>query len=65
MKELLTPEEVSKLLKVDPATVRAWLRDGKLEGYKLAGGRWRISEEQLEAYLQDIRGGRVHDKKDV
>jgi excisionase family DNA binding protein len=65
VKELLTPEEVSKLLKVDPATVRTWLRDGKLEGFKLAGGGWRISEEQIEAYLQDRRGGRVHDKENA
>ncbi len=52
MKELLTPEEAAKVLKVDPATIRAWLRNGKLKGSKLAGGgHWRISESQLQEFL--------------
>jgi excisionase family DNA binding protein len=51
MKELLTPEEAAKVLRVDPATVRVWLRQGKLKGSKLAGGHWRISEAELERFI--------------
>ncbi len=51
MKELLTPEEAARVLKVDPATIRAWLRAGQLKGIKLPGGFWRISEEALEEYI--------------
>ncbi len=52
-KELLTPEEAARLLKVNPATVRAWLREGKLKGVKLPGGFWRISEEALQELTGD------------
>jgi excisionase family DNA binding protein len=57
MKELLTPEEAARLLKVDPATIRAWLRAGKLKGYKLAGGHWRISEEAITAFIGEEQAG--------
>jgi excisionase family DNA binding protein len=52
MKELFTPEEAAKVLKVDPATVRIWLRQGKLKGSKLAGGHWRIDEAELERFIK-------------
>ncbi len=55
MKELLTPEEAARLLKVDQATVRAWLRAGKLKGVKLGGGHWRISEEAITAFIGEER----------
>ncbi len=57
MKELLTPEEAARLLKVDPATIRAWLRAGKLKGVKLGGGHWRISEEAITAFIGEEQAG--------
>lgn len=52
-KELLTPEEAAALFKVNANTVRTWLRTRKLKGAKLAGGVWRISEEAIEAFLNE------------
>lgn len=45
-----TPQEVAELLGVHLQTVRKWYRTGELECYKV--GRVRISESQLEAFLQ-------------
>jgi excisionase family DNA binding protein len=50
-KELLTPDEAAALLKVNPNTIRTWLRQGKLKGVKLAGGVWRISDEAIKAFI--------------
>ncbi len=45
----LTPEEVAERLRVDVTTVRRWLADGDLRGYKLPGGKlWRIPAEEVE-----------------
>ena len=45
-----TPQEVAKLLGVHLQTVRKWYQTGALECYKV--GRVRISESQLERFLQ-------------
>jgi len=55
---LLTVEEVAALLRVDEATVRRWLRDGEIFGLKM-GRAWRISESELQAFLQ----GRSRDEE--
>lgn len=48
--ELYTPEEVAEMLKVQPRTVREWLRDKKLKGAKL-GKEWRVKKEDIEAFI--------------
>jgi excisionase family DNA binding protein len=48
--KLLTPEEVAQALRLDDETIRIWLREGKLKGIKV-GRVWRISEEELKAFL--------------
>lgn len=53
--EVLTLNEVAKLLRVHPRTVERWLRSGSLKGYKLGEGRtslWRISRENLNKFLE-------------
>lgn len=48
MGKLLTVGEAADILSVDPETVREWLRQGRLPGAKLAGGRqWRIEADAL------------------
>ena len=47
----LTVSEVAELLKVRPETVRIWLQDGKLTGFKLPGGDWRTTRADLELML--------------
>lgn len=49
----LTTGEVSKRLQVDEATVRKWLRQGKIMGIKLPGkAGWRVREGALMAWLE-------------
>ena len=49
--KLYSPEEAAKVMGVDAATVRAWLRDGKLKGSKLGGRIWRISEDAITDFF--------------
>jgi len=46
----LSLQEAADLLKVDPETVRLWLKAGELEGIK-RGTRWRVTREAIEAFL--------------
>lgn len=59
--DLLTPEQVAKRLSVAPVTVRNWLRSGKLKGIKIFDRIWRMSEEDLQNFIEsqrfDKRGG--------
>jgi excisionase family DNA binding protein len=53
----LTPPQVAKYLRVNPATVIAWIRSGELVASNLSrkrGGRprYRISREALDAFLR-------------
>ena len=49
---LLTVAEVADYLRVDPESVRRWLRDGKLLGINLGRGPgWRIRVDDLEAFI--------------
>jgi excisionase family DNA binding protein len=47
--------EVAELLKVSEATVYKAMRDGKLKTIKPAPRATRITAEDLEAYLQNLR----------
>jgi excisionase family DNA binding protein len=51
--ELLTVQQVAARLKMNPETVRRWLREGKLRGYLLGGDRggYRVAEQDLEAFI--------------
>lgn len=47
----LTVREVAETLKVTDATVREWLRAGKIRGSKLSGtakDRWRVPLSEVE-----------------
>jgi excisionase family DNA binding protein len=48
---LLTVQEVAERLKLHRNTVRDYLRRGRLEGLKLSGRTWRISELALQRFL--------------
>lgn len=48
---MYTVEEVADLLKVDKRTVLTWIRQGRLETYKLGYRTLRISQEQLDKFL--------------
>ncbi len=50
----LTPQEVSRLLRVSVYTVRRWIKEGDLPAYKVGRG-WRISEADLSFWLRQQR----------
>ena len=46
-----TPEEVADILTVRKHTVWNWLREGTLKGTKINGKIWRITDKDLEAFI--------------
>ncbi len=50
--EVLTVQEVAKLLKTTPATVYAWCRAGKLPAFKI-GQQWRIRAGALYRMMSE------------
>ncbi len=50
--EVLTVQEVARLLKTTPATVYAWCRAGKLPAFKI-GQQWRIRSGALYRMMSD------------
>ena len=47
----LTVQQAAKQLLVESKSVRRWLKAGKLKGYRLPGGDWRIDHDDLESML--------------
>jgi len=52
-KTFYTTVEAAKLLDVSVRTIQLWVEDGKLEGWKTAGGHRRINAESIEAMLNE------------
>lgn len=50
--EYMSPEQAAEVAKVAPATVRRWVREGKLPGHH-AGRRVRVRRAELEEMLRD------------
>lgn len=54
--------EVAKVLGLTPYTVRQYLNNGTLQGYKLntettaKNASWRVSESALKTYLESKHG---------
>jgi excisionase family DNA binding protein len=49
--DILTPEEVSDILKVPLVSVRKLLRDKEIPGKKV-GKHWRIARQDLEKFMR-------------
>jgi excisionase family DNA binding protein len=51
---LLTVPEVADRLRVSEFTVRVWLRQRKLKGYRPGGTKagWRIRESDLDQFIE-------------
>lgn len=56
MDELLTVEEVAKMLKMSSFTIREYARRGKLPALKF-GQQWRFKKSEVMNWL-DSQGGR-------
>lgn len=48
--ELYDVDELARLLDVQPKTIRAYLKEGKLKGRKMAR-RWYVTEDSLREYF--------------
>ena len=55
--KMLTPEEIAEWLEITPATVRGWLRSGRLKGYKLGAKAWRVKQSDLDEFMEAARAG--------
>lgn len=55
---LYTVAEVAARLRTSQATIRNWLRSGKLSGYRMGGDKigWRITESDLDRFIRASRG---------
>ena len=53
----LTVEEVGKFFHRSPGTVRAWIRDGRIEAYRFRGTEYRITHSALERFRNQERNG--------
>ena len=51
----LSVQEVADELDRAPSTIRGWLGDGKLDGYRFRGNEWRVPRESLRAFLEEER----------
>src|SRR3989338_1202284 len=55
--ELLTPLELSRILKLHHFTVTRLAREGKLPGFKV-GGSWRFRKDQFERWMEERKDGK-------
>jgi len=51
IKDLMTTTEVANLLEVSDETVKSYILKGKLEGFKLPGGHFRIYSSSVAALM--------------
>ena len=64
----LTVEQVAAQTRRAPSTIRGWLIDGELRGYKLNERHWRVTRDALEEYLggqTSKPAGEVHEGEPV
>ncbi len=53
---LLTLDEVSQRLGVSVYTLRLWLREGRLKGFRMGGSKlgWRVREVDLDRFIDEM-----------
>lgn len=50
--KLLTVEQVAERLQMHAATVRRFIREGKLAGIRLGGREWRVKSSEMERFIE-------------
>jgi len=58
MADLLTVDQLARMLDMHPRTIRRYIRENKLHAVKV-GGEWRIRKEDAEMFM----GGRIDEMK--
>jgi excisionase family DNA binding protein len=58
IEQFYTTAELAKLLKMKQQTIRAWIRDGKINAAKFGGenGDYRIPHSEAERLVNDAYG---------
>lgn len=59
--ELLTIKEAAALLKMSTVTVRRWLKQGRLAGYRVGARSIRLRRRDVEALLEPTENGVTED----
>ena len=49
-RELIEVAIVARKINVSDNTIRRWISEGKVEGYKI-GGRWYVKRKSLERFI--------------
>jgi excisionase family DNA binding protein len=62
MREVYTVRDVAQRLHLTTETVRDYLQDGKLKGFKV-GKQWRVREQELEAFIEALLQRGTQDTK--
>jgi excisionase family DNA binding protein len=60
-KQYFTVEDIAEQLGVSVDTVRNWIKQGKLEAYRV-GRDYRISREQFDKFMEERRTGKKDDE---
>ena len=55
MVEILTVNQVARMLSRDMKTIRRYITNGKLEAFKV-GRDWRIEQADLDRFIKESRG---------
>jgi len=53
IQELYTVEEVAKMFKVNPESVRRWVRKEKIKSIKLGGKFIRMTKDAIQDFLKE------------
>jgi excisionase family DNA binding protein len=59
--EMLTADEVAKIMKVSIKTVRNWVQSGELPTISIGSREYRISRRDLDAFIEKQRRKRQPD----
>jgi excisionase family DNA binding protein len=54
--EMLTADEVAKIMKVNIRTVRQWVADGDIAIISIGKREYRIARSALNKFIQDRQG---------
>lgn len=54
--DLLSPQEVAQIFRVDPRTVIRWVKAGKLHPQRTPGGHRRYRRAEVDALLNEEPG---------
>jgi excisionase family DNA binding protein len=57
MEKCYTPKDLSEKFNVSEATIRRLLDSDQMEGNKI-GGQWRVTQDQLDRYLEKTKNGK-------